>query len=52
LVLGPLSLDLLGLQVDLNQVVLDIVAVTGAGNRLGNLVCAVVGRWTGSVPAY
>lgn len=43
LVLGPLHLDLLGLVVDLNQVVLDITAVSGAGNLLGNLLCAVVG---------
>jgi len=42
LVLGPLHLDLLGLTVDLNQVVLDIAAVTGAGNLLGNLLCAVL----------
>ena len=43
LVLGPLHLDLLGLVVDLNQVILDITAVTGAGNLLGNLLCAIVG---------
>jgi hypothetical protein len=43
LVLGPLHLDLLGLVVDLNQVILDITAVSGAGNLLGNLLCAVVG---------
>jgi hypothetical protein len=43
LVLGPLHLDLLGLVVDLNQVVLDIVAQTGAGNLLGNLLCAIAG---------
>ena len=43
LVLGPLHLDLLGLVVDLNQVVLDITAVAGAGNLLGNLLCAIVG---------
>jgi hypothetical protein len=42
LVLGPLHLDILGLVVDLNQVVLDVVAQTGAGNLLGNLLCAVV----------
>ena len=41
LVLGPLHLDLLGLVVDLNQVVLDITAVPGPGNLLGNLLCAV-----------
>lgn len=34
LVLGPLDLDLLGLQVHLNKVVLHIVAVSGAGNLL------------------
>jgi hypothetical protein len=43
LVLGPLHLDLLGLVVDLNQVVLDITAMTGAGNLLGNLLCALTG---------
>jgi hypothetical protein len=41
--LGPLSLDLLGLQVDLSRVVLDITAEAGAGNLLGNLLCAVAG---------
>jgi hypothetical protein len=47
LVLGPLDLDLLGLQISLNRVVLDIVAVAGAGNLLGNLLCAVVGLLDG-----
>jgi hypothetical protein len=47
LVLGPLHLDILGLVVDLNQVVLDVVAQTGAGNLLGNLLCAVVGLLDG-----
>jgi len=41
--LGPLSIDLLGLQIDLSRVVLDIVAEAGAGNLLGNLLCAVAG---------
>ena len=41
--LGPLFLDLLGLQVDLSQVVLDIAAQPGPGNLLGNLLCAVTG---------
>jgi hypothetical protein len=41
--LGPLSLNLLGLQVDLSQVVLDITAHSGAGNLLGNLLCSVAG---------
>jgi hypothetical protein len=41
LVLGPLNLNLLGLNVSLNQVVLDITAIPGAGNLLGNLLCSV-----------
>ena len=47
LVLGPLDLNVLGLEVHLNQVVLDIVASTGAGNLLGNLLCAVAGLLDG-----
>ncbi len=43
LVLGPLDLDLLGLQVHLDKVVLNIVAQSGAGNLLGNLLCSVAG---------
>ena len=39
--LGPLNLDLLGLQINLSQIVLDITAQSGAGNLLGNLLCAV-----------
>jgi hypothetical protein len=41
LVLGPIRLNLLGLVVTTNQIVLDITAVPGAGNLLGNLLCAV-----------
>ena len=47
LVLGPLHLDVLGLIVDLNQVVLDIVAQSGAGKLVGNLLCAVTGLLDG-----
>lgn len=43
LTLGPIDLDLLGLVIELNQVELDITAVPGAGNLLGNLLCAVAG---------
>jgi hypothetical protein len=43
LVLGPLHLDLLGLVVDLNQVILSITAVPGNNNLLGNLLCAITG---------
>lgn len=42
LVLGPLHLDLLGLVVDLNQLVLNVDAVAGAGNLVGNLLCTVL----------
>lgn len=48
LVLGPLHLDLLGLVVDLNQVVLEITAEQGPGNLLGNLLCAVAGLLDGT----
>lgn len=41
LVLGPLNLNLLGVTVHLNRVVLDITAHSGSGNLLGNLLCAV-----------
>lgn len=41
--IGPIFLDLLGLQVDLSQITLDITAVAGAGNLLGNLLCALAG---------
>jgi len=39
--LGPLDLNLLGLMVHLDKVVLDITAQSGPGNLLGNLLCAV-----------
>ena len=41
LVLGPISLDVLGLSVTTNTIVLDITAIPGAGNLLGNLLCDV-----------
>jgi hypothetical protein len=43
LVLAPLDLDLLGLTVHLDRVHLNITAVPGAGELLGNLLCAVAG---------
>jgi hypothetical protein len=48
LVLGPLDLNLLGLTVHLNQVVLDITAVPGPGNLLGNLLCSIANLLNGS----
>jgi hypothetical protein len=50
LVLGPLNLDLRGLVIDLNQVVLNIDAVSGAGNLLGNLLCGITGLLDGTPP--
>ena len=43
LTLGPLDLDLLGLQVHLDVVHLTIDAQSGPGNLLGNLLCAIAG---------
>jgi hypothetical protein len=47
LTLGPLDLNLLGLMVHLNRVVLDITAQSGPGNLLGNLLCAVANLLNG-----
>ena len=47
LVLGPLDLNVLGLEVHLKQVVLDIIATPGPGQLLGNLLCAVAGLLDG-----
>jgi hypothetical protein len=38
---GPLDLDVLGVQVHLDKVVLDVSAQAGPGNLLGNLLCGV-----------
>ncbi|HEU5233092.1 MAG TPA: hypothetical protein VFU50_09545 [Terriglobales bacterium] len=48
LTLAPLHLDLLGLVVDIpNPVNLNIVAQSGPGNLLGNLLCDVTGLLNG-----
>jgi hypothetical protein len=39
--LGPINLNLLGLRIATNQINLLIEAIPGAGNLLGNLLCAV-----------
>lgn len=49
LVLGPLRLDLLGLVVNLNRIELNITAVSGPGNLLGNLLCTVAGLLDGGL---
>lgn len=41
--LGPINLNLLGLVIQTNQIDLNIFAVPGPGNLLGNLLCAVAG---------
>jgi hypothetical protein len=46
--LAPLDLDVLGLVVHLDRVHLNITAVSGPGNLLGNLLCAVVGLFDGA----
>lgn len=48
--LAPLDLNILGLQVHLNRVVLNIVAQTGAGQLLGNLLCFLAGLLDGGTP--
>jgi hypothetical protein len=48
LVLGPLDLDLLGLVVHLDKVVLDITAVP-AGGLLGQLLCSVANLLSGGL---
>jgi hypothetical protein len=40
---GAIHLDLLGLVLDLAPINLDLAAVSGSGNLLGNLLCAVAG---------
>lgn len=41
--IGPIFLDLLGLQLQTSRITLDLTAVAGPGNLLGNLLCALVG---------
>jgi hypothetical protein len=48
--LGPLDLNLLGLRVALDEVHLLIEAIPGAGELLGNLLCAVAGLLDGGFP--
>jgi len=39
--IGAIHLDLLGLVIDLNPILLNVTAQSGPGNLLGNLLCAV-----------
>jgi hypothetical protein len=50
LVIGPIDLDLLGLVVHINRIVVDITAVSGPGNLLGNLLCAIANLLNNNSP--
>jgi hypothetical protein len=39
--IGPIDLDLLGLVIHVDEIVIDITAEPGPGNLLGNLLCAI-----------
>jgi hypothetical protein len=41
--IGPIDLNLLGLLVDISPISIDITAVSGPGNLLGNLLCGLAG---------
>src|SRR3954467_11257428 len=45
--LGPIDLNLLGLTIHTNEIVLAIAAVPGPGNLLGNLLCSVANLLNG-----
>jgi hypothetical protein len=48
LTIGPINLDILGLVITVpNPIVVNITAVPGAGNLLGNLLCAVANLLNG-----
>lgn len=48
--LGPIDLNLLGLVVHVDKIVIDIDAQPGPGNLLGNLLCAIANLLNGSGP--
>jgi hypothetical protein len=50
LMLGPIDLDLLGLEVKTSQICLSITAEPGPGNLLGNLLCGVGNLLNGGTP--
>lgn len=50
LTLGPIDLNLLGLRVQTDQIVVNITAERGPGNLLGNLLCAVAGLFDNQAP--
>jgi hypothetical protein len=48
--IGAIDLNVLGLTVHLNPILLVINAVPGPGNLLGNLLCAIAGLLDGGGP--
>jgi hypothetical protein len=46
--LGPIDLNLLGLVVHVDKIVIDIDAQSGPGNLLGNLLCAIANLLNGN----
>ena len=49
--LGPIDLDLLGLVVHVDKIVIDITAQSGPGNLLGNLLCGLANALNGGASA-
>ena len=47
--LGPINLDLLGLNIDTSPICLDITAVPGSGALLGNLLCGIANLLNGGL---
>lgn len=50
LALGPINLNLLGLQVTTSPICLNVTGQPGPGNLLGNLLCAIAGLLDRGVP--
>jgi hypothetical protein len=48
--IGPIDLNLLGLMVHTNRIVIDITAQSGPGNLLGNLLCGIAHLLDSNVP--
>lgn len=49
LMVGPLNLNVLGLEVNLDNLNLDVTGQTGQGQLLGNLLCQIAGLLDGGV---
>lgn len=47
---GQITLNLLGLVVNISPITIDITAQQGAGNLLGNLLCAITNALNGGTP--